>query len=67
MAVGLRSGEVIRQSRRDGVVCLLGRVVPAERGEDPGLGGLRGQQGIGLGGAFSVAGEQHLNAGTTCD
>ena len=53
--LGLR--EVIGQSRRDGVVGLQNRVVPAERGEHPGLAGLGEQQGVGLSGAVAVHGE----------
>ena len=35
--------EVIAQGRRNGIVGLQDRVVPAERGEHPGLAGLRGR------------------------
>ena len=46
---GLRPREVVRESSSDGVAGLLGRAVPAELGEHPGLAGLREQQGVGLG------------------
>ena len=54
---GFRSREVISQGRRDGVVCLLDRVVPAELGGHPDLAGLREQQGVRLPATVGVAGE----------
>ena len=54
---GFRPREVVGQSRRDGVVGPLDRIVPAELGGHPGLAGLREQQGVGLSGAVVVHGE----------
>ena len=54
---GFRPREVVGQSRRDGVVGPLDRIVPAELGGHPGLAGLREQQGVGLSGAVAVHGE----------
>ena len=54
---GLRPREVVGQRRRDGVVRLQDRVVPAELGDDPALAGLREQQGIHLSATVAVAGE----------